>query len=292
MARRAARRARARPAHDLDHHVRPCRDLARTGRATCWRCATCRTRPAASPSSCRCPSCTWKRRCTARASARRGPTFREAVLMHAVARLVLHPRDHQHPGLVGEDGPGRRRDLPRRGRQRPRRHADERKHLARRRHAARPGIPARRDGGADPLDRPRRRSSATRSIGPVPEERRAASFVAEELAPIVLTPPRKRRRGLAALRQQGFGRSRLPRRKAARARAGRLRQAQEGGEIDRMVDIHGDAGLADHRRLDAAAPRRRRDAGNSCSRRSAAARRRAASRSRRWSRDRRAPARW
>ena len=31
---------------------------------------------------------------------------------------------------------------------------------------------------------------------PVPEERRAASFVAEELAPIVLTPPRNARRGL------------------------------------------------------------------------------------------------
>ena len=31
MARRAARRAWARPAHDLDHHVRPCRDLARLG---------------------------------------------------------------------------------------------------------------------------------------------------------------------------------------------------------------------------------------------------------------------
>jgi FO synthase len=28
---------------------------------------------------------------------------------------------------------------------------------------------------------------------PVPEDRRAASFVAEELAPIVLTPPRKLR---------------------------------------------------------------------------------------------------
>ena len=63
--------------------------------------------------------------------------------------------DHQHPDLVGQDGPGRRRDLPRCRRQRSRRHADEREHLARRRHAARPGIPARRDGGADPLDRPR-----------------------------------------------------------------------------------------------------------------------------------------
>ena len=34
-----------------------------TGRAICWCCATCRRRPAASPSSCRCRSCTWKRRC-------------------------------------------------------------------------------------------------------------------------------------------------------------------------------------------------------------------------------------
>ena len=67
MARRAARRAQARPAHDLDHHVRPCRDARSPGRAICWRCATCRSRPAASPSSCRCRSCTWKRRCTARA---------------------------------------------------------------------------------------------------------------------------------------------------------------------------------------------------------------------------------
>ena len=36
---------------------------------------------------------------------RKGPTFREAVLMHAVARLALDPRHPQHPGLLGEDGP-------------------------------------------------------------------------------------------------------------------------------------------------------------------------------------------
>ena len=40
--------------------------------------------------------------------ARKGPTFREAVLMHAVARLALDPRHPQHPGLLGEDGPRRR----------------------------------------------------------------------------------------------------------------------------------------------------------------------------------------
>ena len=60
------------------------------GRVICSRCVTCRSRPAASPSSCRCPSCTWKRRCT-QGLARRGPTFREAVIMHSVARLALHP---------------------------------------------------------------------------------------------------------------------------------------------------------------------------------------------------------
>ena len=113
---------------------------------------------------------------------------------------------------------------------------------------------------------------------PVPEERRAASFVAADLAPIVLTPPRKRRRGLGEpsfgeqFRQAGFLEE------GARARAGRLRQAQEGGEIGRMVDIHGDAGLrgSPSARCRSAVPRR--DAGSSCSRRSAAARRRAASR--------------
>ena len=47
--------------------------------------------------------------------ARRGPTFREAVLMHAVARLALHPLITEHPGVVGEDGARRREGLPRAG---------------------------------------------------------------------------------------------------------------------------------------------------------------------------------
>ena len=34
---------------------------------------------------------------------RRGPTFREAVLMHAVGRIAYHGLDRQHPGVVGED---------------------------------------------------------------------------------------------------------------------------------------------------------------------------------------------
>ena len=34
-------------------------------------------------------------------AARRGPTFREAVLMHAVARLALQPAHQAHPGESG-----------------------------------------------------------------------------------------------------------------------------------------------------------------------------------------------
>ena len=44
-----------------------------------------------------------------RGQARTGPTWREAVLMHAVARLALHRADRQHPGVLGEAGRGRRR---------------------------------------------------------------------------------------------------------------------------------------------------------------------------------------
>ena len=39
--------------------------------------------------------------------ARPGPTYREAILMHAVARLVLNPVS-QHPGFMGQDGAARR----------------------------------------------------------------------------------------------------------------------------------------------------------------------------------------
>ena len=57
--------------------------------------------------------------------ARRGPTFREAVLMHAVCRLVLHPFICEHPGLLGENGPGGHASLPPGGRERHGRHVDE-----------------------------------------------------------------------------------------------------------------------------------------------------------------------
>ena len=49
--------------------------------------------------------------------ARKGPTFREAVLMHAVSRLALNPLFREHPSLVGEDGTRGGRRLSRGGRQ-------------------------------------------------------------------------------------------------------------------------------------------------------------------------------
>ena len=61
------------------------------GRGICCASAPCRRAPAASPSSCRCRSCRWRRRSICRAARAAAPTWREAVLMHAVARLALHP---------------------------------------------------------------------------------------------------------------------------------------------------------------------------------------------------------
>ena len=58
-------------AHHGDHHVRPRRAAASTGRAICCASATCRSAPAASPSSCRCRSCTWRRRSICKGRARR-----------------------------------------------------------------------------------------------------------------------------------------------------------------------------------------------------------------------------
>jgi FO synthase len=123
--------------------------------------------------------------------ARRGPTFREAVIMHAVARLVLHPAITNIQTSWVKMGPA--------------------------------GAAICLDSGANDLGGTLMNESISRAAGtqhgqefppdsmealirsigrepqqrdtlyrPVPEDRRAASFIAEELAPIVLTPPRKR----------------------------------------------------------------------------------------------------
>ncbi len=122
--------------------------------------------------------------------ARRGPTFREAVLMHAVARLALHPHITNIQTSWVKMGPQ--------------------------------GAAACLEAGANDLGGTLMNESISRAAGtehgqefppeamedlirslgrtpeqrttlygPVPEERRAASLNAADLAPVVLTPPRK-----------------------------------------------------------------------------------------------------
>ena len=96
-------------------HVRPRRAARARGRGTSCACATSSGGPAASPSSCRCPFVHMEAPMYLKGRARRGPTFGEMLLMHAVARLALHPVDHERAGLVGEARPGgraRRRCAP------------------------------------------------------------------------------------------------------------------------------------------------------------------------------------
>ena len=98
--------------------------------------------------------------------ARRGPTWREAVLMHAVARLALHP---VIPNIqtswvkMGREGAAA---CLRAGANRHRRHADERIDHPRRRREPRPGIPGRRDRGAGGAAGAHARCSGPRSTSP------------------------------------------------------------------------------------------------------------------------------
>jgi FO synthase len=125
-----------------------------------------------------------------RGAARRGPTFREAVLMHAVARLALHPHIANIQTSWVKMGPR--------------------------------GAAACLEAGANDLGGTLMNESISRAAGtehgqefppeameelirslgrvpeqrntmygPVPAERRAASLNAAALAPVVMTPPRK-----------------------------------------------------------------------------------------------------
>ena len=117
-----------------------------------------------------------------RGQARSGPTFGETLLVHAVARLALHPWITNIQVSWVKLGPRGRRRRAARGRQRPRRDADERVDLA-----------LRRAQSTVRSSRPRRWRSSIRSAGriprqrttlygDVPEERRLASFGAAPLA--------------------------------------------------------------------------------------------------------------
>ena len=123
--------------------------------------------------------------------ARRGPTFREAVIMHSVARLVLHPVIPNIQTSWVKMGPAGAAICLESGAN------DLGGTLMNESISRAAGTQHGQEFPPDAME------ALIRSIGrepqqrdtlyrPVPEERRAASLVAAELAPIVLTPPRKR----------------------------------------------------------------------------------------------------
>ncbi|MFO1159214.1 MAG: 5-amino-6-(D-ribitylamino)uracil--L-tyrosine 4-hydroxyphenyl transferase CofH [Reyranellaceae bacterium] len=123
--------------------------------------------------------------------ARRGPTFREAVIMHSVARLVLHPAITNIQTSWVKMGPAGAAICLQSGAN------DLGGTLMNESISRAAGTQHGQEFPPDAMEKlilsigrePQQRDTLYR---PVPEERRAASFVAEDLAPIVLTPPRKR----------------------------------------------------------------------------------------------------
>ena len=88
--------------------------------------ATCRLKPAASPEPVPLPFVHMEAPMYRLGMARPGPTFREAVLMHSIARLALHPLIPNIQTSWVKMGAGGRRNSPEVRRQRSRWHADER----------------------------------------------------------------------------------------------------------------------------------------------------------------------
>ena len=113
--------------------------------------------------------------------ARSGPTFREALLMHAVGRLALHPWITNVQASWVKLGVAGAQAALRLGRERPRRDAHERVDLPRGRRRARPGDAAGADGGAiRAIGRtPRQRTTLYGTPDP---ERTRASFGAPPLS--------------------------------------------------------------------------------------------------------------
>ena len=155
VARGARRGAPRRPALERDDDVRPRRAAASTGRATCCGRASSSARTGGFTEFVPLPFVHMEAPMWLRGRARSGPTFGETLLVHAVARLALHPEITNIQVSWVKLGPEGVAAGAARRRQRPRRHADERVDLARRRLGARAGDAAGADGGADPLGRPR-----------------------------------------------------------------------------------------------------------------------------------------
>ncbi len=174
--------------------------------------------------------------------ARRGPTFGEALLLHAVARLALHPLDHERAGELGEARARRRPAGARRRGERPRRHAHERVDLARGRVGVGAGDAARGDGAADPV----RRADTAAADDDVRHAARAAG------APVVrCTTPRRpgqpagTRCGAAAAREApsagGADGRRVGLSDGAGARPPRTRGCGEAGGGGRFGPLRGPA---------------------------------------------------
>jgi FO synthase len=123
--------------------------------------------------------------------ARRGPTFREAVIMHSIARLVLHPAITNIQTSWVKMGPAGAAICLNSGAN------DLGGTLMNESISRAAGTQHGQEFPPEAMEKlilsigrvPQQRTTL---YGEVPEERRAASFVAADLAPIVLTPPRKR----------------------------------------------------------------------------------------------------
>ena len=168
VAGRARGRAPGRAALERDDHVRARRAAASTGRAICSGRASSRSGSGGFTELVPLPFVHMEAPMWLKGLARSGPTFGETLLLHAVARLALHPRITNIQASWVKLGPDGVAAALARGRQRPRRHADERVDLALGRLRARAGDGARGDGGADPRERPRFRASGRRSTGMLP----------------------------------------------------------------------------------------------------------------------------
>ena len=123
--------------------------------------------------------------------ARRGPTFREAVIMHSIARLVLHPAITNIQTSWVKMGPAGAAICLNAGAN------DLGGTLMNESISRAAGTQHGQEFPPDAMEElirsiGRTPQQRTTLYGPVDEERRAASFVAADLAPIVLTPPRKR----------------------------------------------------------------------------------------------------
>jgi FO synthase len=125
-----------------------------------------------------------------RGAARRGPTFREAVLMHAVARLTLHPHITNIQTSWVKMGPEGAAACLKAGAN------DLGGTLMNESISRAAGTEHGQEFPPEAMENliqslGRTPGQRTTLYGPVPNERRSASLNADALVPVVLTPPRK-----------------------------------------------------------------------------------------------------